>query len=183
MKILKENFKSIIAFVIGAILTGGITAYAAMYRASDIQYTNNKTVANALDDLYTKANTEIANLQSSNNYLTNQLASLDSSGAHGDITTSDDTTVHSISIGFRPSKVLFVIPNATTGLYEMWFYDSTLSSTEIKGFWGSSSNLNSDSGGATHQLSLFGLTFSDDGFTYKAPGTADTGKTYWYAIK
>ena len=59
MKFLKNNFKIIIAFVLGVILTGGIV-YAAV-TASEIDYTTAKNssvknVEQALNDLYSKVN-------------------------------------------------------------------------------------------------------------------------------
>ena len=55
MKFLKNNFKIIIGFIIGSVLTGGIV-YASM-SAGDIIYKNNKTVEQALNQLYSyKAN-------------------------------------------------------------------------------------------------------------------------------
>lgn len=57
MKFIKNNLKVIIAFVLGAILTGGIV-YAAV-SASEVSYTTNKnanvkSVEDALNDLYAK---------------------------------------------------------------------------------------------------------------------------------
>ena len=51
MKFLKNNLKIIIAFIMGAILATGITVYANI-NASSITYSNNKTVAQALNELY-----------------------------------------------------------------------------------------------------------------------------------
>ena len=57
MKILKENIKLIIAFLIGVIISGTVFAYS--YYSDDIGYikqgtTNEITVSDALDDLYSK---------------------------------------------------------------------------------------------------------------------------------
>ena len=57
MKFIKNNLKVIIAFVLGAILTGGIV-YAAV-SASEVSYTTNKNasvknVEQALNELYNR---------------------------------------------------------------------------------------------------------------------------------
>ena len=54
MKLFKKNFKVLIGILIGAVLASSITVYAYSYFASDVQYTDNQTVAQALDDLYSK---------------------------------------------------------------------------------------------------------------------------------
>ena len=56
MNFFKNNYKIIIGFIVGVILASSITVYAYNYLASDIKYTNNKTVADALNDLYNKSN-------------------------------------------------------------------------------------------------------------------------------
>ena len=52
MKFLKNNFKVIIAFILGLVLAGGIV-YAAV-SASEIEYKNGKSVEQALNELYGK---------------------------------------------------------------------------------------------------------------------------------
>ena len=53
MKFLKKNLKLVIGIIIGLVLATGITAYATYkYFASDIEYTDNKNVAQALNELY-----------------------------------------------------------------------------------------------------------------------------------
>ena len=55
MKILKKNYKLIIGIILGLIISG-ISVYAAYdYYANEISYTNEKTVAQALNDLYTRS--------------------------------------------------------------------------------------------------------------------------------
>ena len=56
MKFIKNNFKVIISFVVSVILASGITVYATSYLAKDITYKDNKTVADALNELYTIKN-------------------------------------------------------------------------------------------------------------------------------
>ena len=57
---IKNNLKSITAFIIGGILFSGIS-YAATIASSGIQYNKNEqtTVEGALDDLYAKANNQL----------------------------------------------------------------------------------------------------------------------------
>ena len=59
MRFLKNNFKLIIGFIIGVILTSGITVYAYSYFAKDISYTKPGeaipiSVETALNDLYNR---------------------------------------------------------------------------------------------------------------------------------
>ena len=53
MRFLREKKGIIISFIIGVILASSITVYATSYFAKDIKYTDNKSVADALNDLYT----------------------------------------------------------------------------------------------------------------------------------
>ena len=52
MKFFKFNFRIIIGFIIGVVLASSITVYAYSYIASEIKYTDNKTVEQALNELY-----------------------------------------------------------------------------------------------------------------------------------
>ena len=53
MKFLRKNIKIISAFVLGLIISGGIVIYAtSIYNATDIAYSENKNVAQALNELY-----------------------------------------------------------------------------------------------------------------------------------
>lgn len=61
MKFLKNNVKLIIGFIVGVILASSISVYAYSYLASDVQYTNEKSVENALNDLYEKINEPLIN--------------------------------------------------------------------------------------------------------------------------
>ena len=54
MKVFKKNLKLILGFIIGIILASSLTVYAYNYFSSDIQYTDNKTVSDALNELYSK---------------------------------------------------------------------------------------------------------------------------------
>lgn len=55
MKFLKRNLKVVVAFVIGLVLTSGITVYATvtyMINAENVMYKDDKTIEYALNDLY-----------------------------------------------------------------------------------------------------------------------------------
>ena len=54
MKFLKQNFKIIFCFAVGILLISSITVYAYFCAANEVQYTDNKTVGDALNDLYSK---------------------------------------------------------------------------------------------------------------------------------
>ena len=57
MNILKNNFRLIIFAIILILVSSGIGVFAAYnYLASDIKYTNDKSVSDALNDLYLKYN-------------------------------------------------------------------------------------------------------------------------------
>ena len=58
MEFLKKNIRTIIGFIISVILASSITVYAYSYLASDIKYTNDKSVSDALNDLYLRTNIE-----------------------------------------------------------------------------------------------------------------------------
>ena len=58
MNFIKRNLKSIITFILGAILATGITVFATI-NANSVDYTNNKKVSDALNDLYNRSSTYI----------------------------------------------------------------------------------------------------------------------------
>lgn len=62
--LVKKNTKLIIGIVLGVIITGGITIATYNYYATDVRYTENKNVAQALNELYemSQLNEEIASL-------------------------------------------------------------------------------------------------------------------------
>ena len=58
MKISKKSINILIAIIIGIFLVSGISVYATYeYFAGNINYTNNKTVSEALNELYDEVNT------------------------------------------------------------------------------------------------------------------------------
>lgn len=63
MKFINRNIKKIISLIIIIVMTSGISVFAAYkYFANEVKYTNDKSVAQALDELYAnKNNTEELN--------------------------------------------------------------------------------------------------------------------------
>ena len=63
MKFINRNIKKIIGLIIIIVMTSGISVFAAYkYFANEVKYTNDKSVAQALDELYAnKNNTEELN--------------------------------------------------------------------------------------------------------------------------
>lgn len=59
MKFIKNNLKVIIGFIMGIILASSITVYAYSYIASDVKYTDEKSVSDALNELYQKINNNL----------------------------------------------------------------------------------------------------------------------------
>lgn len=96
MKFIKNNFKIIIAFIIGVVLAGGIV-YAAT-SASEIEYTvegrtDINTVADALNDLYINKKISIDNL-------------LNSSIESGDASTATTSYTNQNS---KPENIIIVL--------------------------------------------------------------------------
>ena len=77
-KILKKEV--IIAFIIGVLIASGITVYATSYFAQDISYTDKKSVASALDELYSLKTSSVQDLidTSINNKISTQFYTLNS---------------------------------------------------------------------------------------------------------
>lgn len=63
MKFINRNIKKIIILIIIIVMTSGISVFATYkYFANEVKYTNDKSVAQALDELYAnKNNTEELN--------------------------------------------------------------------------------------------------------------------------
>ena len=74
MKLIRENLKVIIAFIIGIILASSITVYAYNFYATDVKYTDDKSVAEALNELYLSTSKELSveviNHSYTNGYIT-----------------------------------------------------------------------------------------------------------------
>ena len=89
MKVLKNNLKTIIAFIIGAILTGGIV-YATV-NASGVNYSTEK-------------NAEIENVEQALNDLYNKTNSTNVKKYKKDTFTFSGSKV-SVTVGFQPSEI------------------------------------------------------------------------------
>ena len=194
--VLKKS--NILSFIIGGFIFGiiGIVSATILYQANEIGYTPNdeseiNNVQDALDDLYNKQNTtisglnsQISTLETSNNNLLNQvdrlttqLANATNAGAYGDFTTTNSTTVHTINVGFKPSRLFVIVSNNI--LYGTIQYDAN---TSVSRFY-YQVNSTGQTGGGVNPLTDFSFSISDTGFNYKAGNDSLIGKTYWYAIK
>ena len=152
---------SIISFVIGLCVAGSICiVIAAVYNASDISYSpinnawNVSNVQEAINDLYENSNvtaTGSINIQS--------------------------TAEQIINVGFRPSKVIIMIPSSSAGFWINITYDSQYTGNNSR-----ECNLRSGKGGCGDFSDTYFSTTSN-GFKYKVPGSNYYGNTYWYAIK
>ena len=93
-KLIKNNVKVIVAFILGGLIFGSVGVYAAYsFASSEVSYTeNNQTsVKSALDDLYTRANTW---LNPNNNFGTPQYYAF---GTYRGWCSSTDTNCNSYS--------------------------------------------------------------------------------------
>ena len=135
MNIIKRNFKVIISFILGGIVFGGLVIYATVYcNASQVQYTSNKSVENALDDLYNKSvNKGLLNWNPTTEttytvepgYYSG--GTLSSEGVTGEgkhwyktqkiITSTNNTT---ITCGFNPSKLFMSFSDGSGRQYAGW---------------------------------------------------------------
>ena len=89
-KLIKNNIKVIVAFILGAVIFGSVGVYATYsFASSEVTYTENNqtTVKSALDDLYTRANTWINPNEMENS------KSITSNGTY-DITNYKNATVN-----------------------------------------------------------------------------------------
>ena len=148
MNFLKRNIKLVITFILGMILAITITAYAVI-NANQIDYTSNKKVSDALDDLYDKSselNTLKTNLNQANasasDILSGKKAYVGNSlitGTYTPITTMKGTEwnegeftctvkTHTINLGFKPKKVyMYAFPNNSNEYYEMFYATENIS--------------------------------------------------------
>ena len=114
MNFLKNNLKVIIAFVVGVILASSITVYAYSYLASDVKYTDDKSVQDALDDIYGKMSNDTKNITSNgiqtlDKYYKNLSVNVPSTSNYntGSGVLSDKFTISNLS--YRPTFVMVFI--------------------------------------------------------------------------
>ena len=155
MNFIKRNLKSIITFIIGAILATGVTVFATI-NANSVDYINNKRVSDALNELYDEI--------PSNTYATYD----------GTFSSTGTYTVNNLN--FRPSNVYIIWQelnnqNQPTGQRSVVTYNSGGCYT----FW----NL-TDGKGSTDWSDHFS-TF-DGGFSVDVNGN-NGWHIYWVAIK
>ena len=93
MDILKKNIKLIVLIIIIILISSGVGVLATYnYLASDIKYTENKTVEQALNDLYSKAS---------------KLTTAKGVGWNEGNSTIDSNGIFTFDIGFEPSVTYF----------------------------------------------------------------------------
>ena len=90
-KVLKKEV--IIVFIVGVIIASGITVYATSYFAQDISYTDKKSVASALDELYSLKTQSVQDLIDT---------SIQSNSACVNITTPDSSKDNWIKVADYP---------------------------------------------------------------------------------
>ena len=159
MNLLKENKKLIIGIIIGIIIASGITIYATI-NANAVDYTNNKKVSDALNELYQLTNGGQAETQIN----------------YGEFTT---TTATHVNVGFRPNKVAIVVPYNRDACYVQYMYNFD-NDNKVNAIWrvtnGDEGELISNYGAST-----IGFSVDNTGFNYMPPTTGSGYKTYWFA--
>ena len=162
MKFIKNNLKVVISFIVGVILASSLTVYAYSYLASDIKYTDDKTVAYALDELYTTSHTTITNLTEEKNQLETELNSLSTASKSFSFVSSTNT--QTFNLGFKP-KYISCIATLNNSEYETIIYNYDFDSNHVY-------KLNTTTNGnsllyanAVRDISTF-FTINDNGFTW-----------------
>ena len=110
------------------------------------------------------------------------------SGAYGDFTPTDLTAKH-INVGFRPSKVVVIVPTSNTNYYVQYIYNMYNDDTMEALFIDRSENTDTIAGVinagiyTNYNKSNIGFSIDNTGFYYKPSDNNCKMKTYWYAIK
>lgn len=207
---MKKAIKNpIFIFILSAIIFGSMgVVISATILAKDVSYTPSNTnwkvdnVGDAIDELYNNYKNKISTLQITNdslnseiktltstntelnnqvNTLTTKLSNATNAGLSGVISVTNTTTVYTVNVGFKPSKVFVLQPKTTNyGNYITYSYDSSISSNFI-GCWSNNLNVTGEGTGCSVLNRIFSLT--DTGFTFKADNNTCYGTTYWYAMK
>ena len=112
--------------------------------------------------------------------LTTKLSNATNAGVSGVFTANDDKTIHTIDIGFKPSKVFILQPNTTDGVFLIYTYDVNISNN-FTACWTTNVNGTADNSECSTLNHDFSVT--NTGFTFKADNISCLGKTYWYAMK
>ena len=184
----------IFIFILSAIIFGSMgVVLAATILAKDVSYTPSNTnwkvdnVGDAIDELYNNYKNKISTLQTTNDSLNNEIETLTTklsnatnAGVSGVFTANDDKTIHTIDIGFKPSKVFILQPNTTDGVFLIYTYDVNISNN-FTACWTTNVNGTADNSECSTLNHDFSVT--NTGFTFKADNISCLGKTYWYAMK
>lgn len=154
MKFLNENKGIIISFIIGVIIASSITVYAYSYIASDIKYTDDKSVADALNDLYNRL------------YIESEITGKGKYWNKGTKTITGGDTVN-IEVGFEPSYIIFTRASDKCDIV----YNSTISTTK-QYIRGTENNLNRGDTGIVSIGTIVSFT-----------SIGNTATWYWMAVK
>ena len=154
---IKNNLKLIIGFIAGIILASGIAVYASV-NANSIDYTNNKKVSDALNELYTTSSTykklDVGTTATADDILTGKTA-YSSSGelitGLKDLTPTFGTPLHSGYRGTRTTTDTTSL-NLNKGKYLIIFSQSQS--------WGRSEQYNNDF--ETYDHSESNLTYTNN---------------------
>ena len=138
MNFIKNNIKAVITFLIGMFLASTITAYAII-NANTVDYSGNKKVSDALNELYVRSiSDKIYSQTEYNNYGTSEYNRGYSAGQNsfssgteykvGEFTSTEKGR-YEINCGFCPRHVSVLFYNLDNGeINSMYFYDNLLNS-------------------------------------------------------
>ena len=181
-----KKHKGIIGFIIGIILTSGISVYATatyLYNATEVGY-NNTSVSIALDDLYSKVPAGTISISTKDNEIdvskyqyadtTALYTATEAQSGQGIYWNSDSfsvttSTTVNLNIGFTPS--FLCITNVANG--SSIVYKSSISTTQ-QYILGNVRNLGTRTDGGSSIVSI--------GTTTKFQSAANSS-WYWVAIK
>ena len=132
---MKINKNTILAFIIG-VLISGVSVYAAtQYLASEIAY-NDTTVENALNELYTRTdttitglNTQVTNLTNEKDELLNQLNSLTT--ASKSFTFASGNSPVTINLGFKAGYISCITDNINNSALIDIVYNKDYNSSKV----------------------------------------------------
>lgn len=193
---MKKIFKksNIFSFLLGALIFSGITGVvAATILAKDMSYSPKDTtwkvdnVKEAIDDLYTTANTRIAGLNSQistlesqnstltseKNELQSQLNSLTTASTSFSFTST--TTTQTFNLGFKPNYISFTAYFSSGNFYVNVIYNKDIDTNKVVRSNGDNSE--------KMDLSSW-ITLTDNGFVWNVNAESWNGiKVYCTASK
>ena len=172
---LKNNLKLIVGFIIGTILTAGIAVYATI-NANAVDYTNNKKVSDALNELYTSFQTQSPTGEG--NYWKRGKTQI----------TSGENNYVVLNTGFKPNYImLYTIGNKPNGykasMIHYTVYNSQNSRYDDIGSWEYTSN---QSHGGEWSITDYNVSYDENEKKVTFAMNNDDWSnmdTYWIACK